>query len=464
MGRRPLFPDDQPMRTLTALALLPLAAPLAAQTTPAAPPASGSDSVVVEKVVAVVGDTALLLSDVRTRVQQEIAQSGQPAPTDPAKLEQLARTTMDQMVEDMIIVEAARREKLVVADDEVKARVDEQIQGLVQRFGGSVARFDQALAAEGMTEAQYRASLDGPVRDQLLVQQYMREKLQGRARPVISEDQLRAAFAEHKDALGTRPADVSFQQVMIEPQASDSANAAALKTARDVLEQLMKGGDFAVLAKRYSDDPGTKEQGGSLGWFKQGRMVKPFEDAVFAMRPGQTSGIVKTEFGYHIIRLDKVRGPEREARHILIKPEINEADIARARVRADSVATAIRGFSSASADSTRITGGASVAALAKQYGTKPEESDLAHIPIANLPPAYTEPLKNAKPGDVVGPIQIDLPSGTTFAVVKVTSSRPEGEYTLDDVRTQLTEQLQQQKMMDQLLQDLKRQTFVNVLM
>jgi parvulin-like peptidyl-prolyl isomerase len=73
-------------------------------------------------------------------------------------------------------------------------------------------------------------------------------------------------------------------------------------------------------------------------------------------------------------------------------------------------------------------------------------------------------LKNAKPGDVVGPIQIDLPSGTTFAVVKVTSSRPEGEYTLDDVRTQLTEQLQQQKMMDQLLQDLKRQTFVNVLM
>jgi parvulin-like peptidyl-prolyl isomerase len=309
MGRRPLSPDDPTMRTLTALALLLLAAPLAAQTTPAAPPASGSDSVVVEKVVAVVGDTALLLSDVHTRVQQEIAQSGQPAPTDPAKLEQLARTTMDQMVEDMIIVEAARREKLVVADDEVKARVDEQIQGLVQRFGGSVTRFDQALAAEGMTEAQYRASLEGPVRDQLLVQQYMREKLQGRARPVISEDQLRAAFAEHKDALGTRPADVSFQQVMIEPQASDSANAAALKTARDVLEQLMKGGDFAVLAKRYSDDPGTKEQGGSLGWFKQGRMVKPFEDAVFAMRPGQTSGIVKTEFGYHIIRLDKVRGP-----------------------------------------------------------------------------------------------------------------------------------------------------------
>jgi peptidyl-prolyl cis-trans isomerase SurA len=441
------------MRTLTALALLFVAAPLAAQTTPIAPPAAGSDSVVVDRVVAVVGDTALLLSDVRTRVQQQVAQSGQPAPTDPAKLEQMARSAMDQMVEDMVIVEAARREKLAVSDDEVKERVDEQIKNVMQSFGGSVVRFDQALATEGMTEAQYRRVLEGQVRDELLVQQYLQKKRQGRALPIISEDQLRAAFDEQKSALGTRPATVSFEQVMVEPQPSDSANAAALKTARDVLEQLVKGGDFEVLAKRYSDDPGTKDQGGSLGWFKQGRMVKPFEDAVFAMRPGQTSGIVKTEFGYHIIRLDKVRGPEREARHILIKPEITEADIARARVRADSVATAIKG-------------GANVAALAKQYGTKPEESDVAHIPITSLPPAYVQPLTNAKAGDVVGPFEAPVGAATTFAVVKVTDSQPAGEYSLDDpdLRRQLTEQLQQQKMMDQLIQELKRQTFIHVLM
>jgi peptidyl-prolyl cis-trans isomerase SurA len=407
--------------------------------------------VVVDKVVAIVGDTALLLSDVRTKVQQQIAQSGQPAPTDPAQLEQLARSTMDQMVEDMVHVEAARREKMVASDDEVKEKVDDQIKNVMQSFGGSVVRFDQALAASGMSEAQYRRELEGQIRDELLVQQYLQKKRQGRALPLISEDQLRAAFAERKAALGTRPANVSIEQVMIEPQPSDSANAAALKTARDVLEQLVKGGDFEVLAKRYSDDPGTKDQGGSLGWFKQGRMVKPFEDAVFAMRPGQTSGIVKTEFGYHIIRLDKVRGPEREARHILIKPAITDADVARARVRADSVATAIKG-------------GANVAALAKQYGTKPEESDVAHIPITSLPPAYVQPLTDAKKGDVVGPIEITAPTGTTFAVVKVVDSQPAGEYTLDDVRTQLTEQLQQQKMMDQLIQDLRKQTFVKILM
>lgn len=441
------------MRTLSALALLLVAAPLAAQDAPLTPtPApAGPDTVVVDRVVAVVGDTTLLLSDIRARVEQEIAQSGQAPPTDPAQQEEMARQVRDQMVEDMVVVEAARRDKVVVSDDEVKTRVDEQINTVLQRLGGSEVRLEQALAASGMTQAQYRRVLDGQVRDELLAQAYMRQKLGGRARPIISEDQLREAFDARKSALGQRPAQVSIEQVIIKPQASDSADAKALATARDVLDQLMKGGDFEVLAKRYSDDPGTKEQGGSLGWFKQGRMVKPFEDAVFAMRPGQTSGIVKSEFGYHIIRLDKVRGPERQARHILIKPAIDSADVARARVRADSVATAIRG-------------GAVVSELAKRYGTKPEESDVANIPISNLPPAYSAALESAKAGDVVGPIEVEAPGGNGFAVVKVTEHKDAGEYTLDDVRTQLTEQLQQQKMMQQLIGDLKRETFVKILM
>lgn len=439
------------MRIISALGLLLLAAPLTAQTpAPTAAP-SMPDTVLVDRVVAVVGDTTLLLSDIRARVEQEAAQTGKAPPTDPAQQEAMAREVMDQMVDDMLIVEAARREDLAVSDDDVKDRVEQQVNTVRQRLGGSEARLVEALAQSGMTLDQYRRVLEGQIRDELLVDAYRRKRLAGRARPLISEEQLRTAFEENKAALGSRPARVSFQQVMIEPQPSDSANAEALKTAREVLEQLVKGGDFEVLAKRYSEDPGTKEQGGSLGWFKQGRMVKPFEDAVFSMRPGQTSGIVKSEFGYHIIRLDKVRGAERQARHILIKPEISPADVELARVRADSVATAIRD-------------GANVAALAKQYGTKPEESEAAQYPIASLPPEYRTPLTNAKQGDVVGPIEVTAPAGSTFAVVKVTENQPAGEYTLDDVRTQLTEQLQQQRMMVQIVQELRKETFVKVLM
>jgi peptidyl-prolyl cis-trans isomerase SurA len=432
-------------RTLFLLPLLLAAAPLAAQAPTAAP---GEE--LVDQVVAIVGDTALLRSDVIAYVQQQLAATGQPMPTDPVQQEQLFRTTMNQLVDDLVIVEAAREMNITVADEDVKEQADQQIQATLRRFGGSEAQFTRALAASGMTRQQYRTILERAIRDQGIRDQYMQRELSSRARPVVSEDQLREAFEQQKDRLGTRPANVSLQQVIVTPEPSDSARAKAIRTAEEVLKQLAEGADFEVLAKRYSEDPGTKEQGGDLGWFKQGRMVKEFEDVVFAMRPGQVSGIVKSPFGYHIIKLEKVRGPERQARHILIKPVIDSTDVARARQRADSVATAIRG-------------GASVRTLAEQYGTQPEEAEVERIPIDRLPPAYTAALQDSTAGAVVGPIEVDGPTGKSFAVVKITARQPAGPYTLDDVREQLMQRVQEQQMMEQLVSDLRRGMFVKVL-
>lgn len=438
------------MRILSALALLLGAAPLTAQT---ATPVSRPGEELVDRVVAVVGDTALLLSDVQFRVQQQLSAAGQPLPEDPVQRDRLGQQVMRQMVEDLMLVEAARSAGIVVADDEVRQQVDQQIRNILQNFGGSEERFTQALAASGLTREQYRRSLEEQVRDQELVRQYMQRQMANRARPLVSEDQLRAAFEQRRGSLGTRPATISLQQVIVKAQPSDSADARAQRTAREVLDELMtKNGDFEVLAKRFSADPGTKEQGGSLGWFKQGRgLVKEFEDVAFALRPGQTSGIVKSEFGYHIIRVDKVRGPERQIRHILIKPDVGPEDVTRARQRADSVATAIRG-------------GASATVLARQFGTRAEEAEVTRIPLENLPPAYQQALASGAAGAVVGPIEVQSPTGSDFAVVKITERQEAGAYTLDDVRDQLAGRLQEQQMMEQLIADLRKEMFVRVLM
>lgn len=86
------------------------------------------------------------------------------------------------------------------------------------------------------------------------------------------------------------------------------ADAAAKAKAEDVLKQLQAGGDFAKLAAKYSDDPGSAKQGGELGWVSKGTMVKPFEDALFGLqKPGQMTGLVKSQFGYHIIELEGIR-------------------------------------------------------------------------------------------------------------------------------------------------------------
>lgn len=97
--------------------------------------------------------------------------------------------------------------------------------------------------------------------------------------------------------------------VAVDPGADAAAKKKAREEAQNIYEQLKKKpGEFAALAKKHSDDPGSARNGGDLGWFTQGSMVKAFDDAVFKMKPGEISGPVETEYGYHVIRLDDVRG------------------------------------------------------------------------------------------------------------------------------------------------------------
>src|SRR5207302_10547720 len=113
--------------------------------------------------------------------------------------------------------------------------------------------------------------------------------------------------------------------------------AAAKAKAESLLVDIKKGADFELLAKRESMDPGSKETGGDLGWNRRSQMVREFDRWMFALAPGQLSPVIETQYGYHIIRLDRAQPQEVKARHILIKPKMDSADVAAARLRADSV-------------------------------------------------------------------------------------------------------------------------------
>jgi parvulin-like peptidyl-prolyl isomerase len=93
----------------------------------------------------------------------------------------------------------------------------------------------------------------------------------------------------------------------------------ALKEANEIYEKLQRGEDFAVLARTYSDDPGSAKHGGNLGWAKKGTMVPEFETAALKLQPGQISRPVRSDFGYHLIQLLQQKGDEYESRHILIR-------------------------------------------------------------------------------------------------------------------------------------------------
>jgi peptidyl-prolyl cis-trans isomerase SurA len=430
---------------LSLLFALAVAAPAQAQI----PATVGDGEILSDRVIAVVGDTALLNSDLETEINRFRSRGGQ-VPQDSAGMQQLVQQVLEAKINELIIVSAARDEGLVVPEDLVTQRTEQEINQIQQQFGSEVA-FAAALAEEGVTRDQFRADVAAMFRDEQLRGEFLRSRIQNRARPVIDESEIRAAFEAQAATQGQRPATVSYRQVVIAPEPSPEALAAATAEAEEVLAELRSGADFDVLARRFSDHEGTREYGGDLGWFTTGQMVPELERAVFSMRPGQTSGIVESEFGLHIIRLDRARGGERQARHILIQPEITAENVARARERADSVAAVVRA-------------GESISPLAERFNDMNERASVNQAIVDGLPAEYRTAVVDAAVGDVIGPIEVPNPRGSRFAVLQITEHTPARPYTLDDVREQVREALQQQKMREQLLIELRDQYYVNILL
>lgn len=434
------------MRVLTALVIAAaLAAPAAAAAQQPAAPQPGTR--VWDRVVATVGDTSLLYSDVLIELESMQAQ-GQAVPTEAAAREAFIRTLVQRRVDDLVLLEAARRDPEVAIDPtEVVSAVETQINRVQQSFG-SQAAMEAELAKTGRTLDQYRAELTRTYTDQTTVQRYKQLRLGKMAPPAVSEEEIRAYFDREAAGLGQRPATLSFQQVIVKPAPSDSADARARRRAEEILAELRRGGDFEALARRNSADP-SAQQGGMLGWFRQGQMVREFEAMAYALAPGQISPVVKTEYGYHIIKLEKVRGPERQARHILIRPEVTDADIAVARARADSFATAIRG-------------GASISELAARTKTPPEQRTLNNVLPDRLPGEYGQALSTPAVGSVVGPFQITDPTGPAFVVARITDRRAGGQYNLADVHDYIRDQLVEEKQTARLLAELRQVTAVSL--
>lgn len=140
--------------------------------------------------------------------------------------------------------------------------------------------------------------------DNFLANEYLRKEVA--AKVAVSDDDLKSYYDTHQDEFKT-PEMVRARHILIkvDKSASEEDKKQAQKKAEDILSKIKAGEDFAKLASEFSDDPGSKSKGGDLGFFARGRMVKPFEDAVLALKVGEVSGIVESPFGYHIIKAEE---------------------------------------------------------------------------------------------------------------------------------------------------------------
>jgi peptidyl-prolyl cis-trans isomerase SurA len=426
-----------PRFTLRFLLLSLLAAtPLAAQQ-----PASD----IADRIIAVVGDSIVLKSDIDLMWLQ-YKQSGQVI-ADSAKV---YRGMLDNRVNELLLVQAAARDTTIdVADDQISTMVQQEIEARRRNLGGE-PQFQTALQQSGMTMEDMRNMLAHDFRVRMLIREFVSSVSRTRKPPPVSEAELKAYFEENRAQFGTRQATISFTQVVVTPQASDSARTAARAKLEEAMKELRAGADFETVARKYTEEPGGKERGGDLGWFRSGAMVREFDQMAFALRVGEISPIIETSFGFHIIKVEKVRGAERQARHILVIPNVTAEDAERTRARSDSIAE-------------RLRAGANPDSIQKAIGDPNEQSRVGPYPIDQLPAPYNTALAESKLGDVVGPLQLPSTSNTTkFAVIKITERKAAGEYSLDDpdFRSRLQRSVAENRMLDEIIRELRQRTLV----
>jgi peptidyl-prolyl cis-trans isomerase SurA len=416
-----------------------------------APPTPGDSTIVIDRVMAVVGNRPILASQVDEEIFSRY--QGQQIPNDPKGLEALRKQVVQSIIDEEILVQQAQRDTTIkVTDQEIADGVDQQVRKVRDNFQSEVDYRSELKKAGFLTPEEYRRWLTDQQR-RAAFQNRLIEKLRGdgKLKPVPpTEQEMRSYFDDQKGNLGSRPATISFRQIIITPQASPAAKAAARAKADSILLELRRGADFATAAKRFSQDPGSKDQGGSLNWFRRGVMVPEFERVAFTLKPGVVSDPVESPFGFHLIQVERVQPGEVQARHILIIPDIDSAHVEAARVRADSV----RG---------RLLAGASFDSLQRIFHDPSAEKQAENVPADKLPENYAKVIGEADSGSVSPVFTIPGNGGRQqFVIVQVTARRPQGDIRFEDVKDRIREQLGQQLAIRRYIDRLRQSTYVDV--
>jgi foldase protein PrsA len=207
---------------------------------------------------------------------------------------------LEQLISERLIAQEAAKLGIEVTDAEVQQEIDRLIE---ENYYGMKEYYEQALAQYGITEELLKDN----IRTDLQLSAIVRSKIE------VSEAEVEEYFRENQDDFNI-PEEIDVRHILVETE----------KEAEEVLALLRAGEDFAELAKEHSQDPGSADKGGALGFNGRGSFVKEFEDAAFALPVGEYSEPVKTEHGYHIIEVLE-RKEAKEVEFADVKEQVKEA-------------------------------------------------------------------------------------------------------------------------------------------
>jgi peptidyl-prolyl cis-trans isomerase SurA len=289
-----------------------------------------SAQVLVESIVATVGNEIIYLSDIENTIA-DARRSGNKTPN-----EVMRCNVFQEMLISKLFLDKARLDSIVVSDDAVESDLTSRLNDAVRRAGSEQALVDY------FKKSIFEIKRD--IRKSLIEQETVRE-VQGKITEhlAITPGDVRKFFNSiPKDSLPVIPARYEIGIVQLDPPSGEENKAEARQKLLDIRSQILAGKSFSVLAIMYSEDPESAKKGGEIGFMAREELEKPYADAAFSLTMGTVSKIVETRFGFHIIQLIERKGNMVNTRHILIRPQVKPEQTERALAKLDSLANQIR--------------------------------------------------------------------------------------------------------------------------
>lgn len=398
---------------------------------------------VLDRVVAVVDNEIITKSELDFQVSLLAAQQRVDAAD-----KQVRHQVLNSMIEEKLLYAQAKLDSITVTDEEVTRHVDYRIDLITQQYG-SRERVEELY---GMSLEKIKRELKEDARKYLMAENLKRSKF---GMVDATRHEVEEFFEDYKDSLGLIPEKYKIAHIFVNPKASEKVKQSARNMARNLLDSLKAGKDFAELAKKYSEDPGSGADGGDLGFTKRGRLVPEFEAAAFALRKNEISDVVESPFGFHIIQLLERQGESIHSRHILIKIK-NDED---ADLKAIEFLNDIR-------DSIRRKEG-TFEQYARKYSDDKQTNKfggvLGTFDVGQLDKNLLDVVTKLKEGEISFPKRVDLGGGVYgYHIVYLMDQTPEHKPDIandyNEIK-QLAEYNKQQKLYVEWLKEVKENIF-----
>ncbi len=397
----------------------------------------------VDKIVGKVGRDIILKSELEQRKQQMKA-----ANIDVSEISDYE--ILNEMIDSKLIINQAKKEDFTVDELEIKDLADQQIKKISANFPNEY-EFKKSLKQEmGLTVSELKEYYIEMMTEQRLKEQIINTKIKSKV--TITDAEVESYYQEHKEEIPQRPDMDKLGMIMKEIKASEETKNKALIKINDIRREIEDGADFAELAKKYSDCT-SSANGGDLGYFGKGMMVKEFEDVAFDLMPGEVSGVVETMFGYHIIKVTDKKEDEVRASHILIQVTPTDLDREATKMLMDKILQELRD-------------GADFAEMAAKYSDDEETAlnggIIGNFPLDQYPDMFKEYLLDLDYGEYTDVIT----EGDMLYILHKVEFVPAGPYEYIEIYDQLKQMVRNEKEMklyDEWIQKLHNKNYIEIL-